>query len=483
MPIAETAFPTALDDATTLVEVRDQGQTTLTADINATTLTLPVANTSTLPPTGIATIAGEQIPYSSKTLTQINAVSRGAFTALGGQAAASHTSGNAVEILDNAATHKVLVDALIAVETLLGINGANFQPRDTELTALAGLTSAADRLPYFDGAGTAALATFTAAGRAIIDDADAAAQRATLGFDEAVQDVVGALVADSATIDATYNDAGAVESLIVIPDTIPLTNLSDVAITGQQVGDRLVAASSTSWVNAKAGVGDLGKYYSVTDDFLGGNNLTGSTSVGEIGWIHFQTGGGIIVPNVAFKSERHAGTVRLVCPAVAGGLSGIATPNGDTPYYWNSIVEMEWIIAPDNGVTGQILVCITDNSASFTNGLIVLQNTTLNSNRWVAYSMSGGVSSTKQNTTILAAVNTWYQILMKKTGATTADVTVNQLNASGGVAATSTVSVTGIPSVPMVALTEVFASDSAGHGVSIDYFRATLDPAVVTRGT
>jgi hypothetical protein len=135
------------------------------------------------------------------------------------------------------------------------------------LSSVYALTPAADRLPYYTSASVAALATFTAFGRSLVDDADAPAARTTLGLGTA----------------ATM--AGPAGAIVGTTDTQELTNktITSPTLSGTVAGTYSLGAANLTGTIPSAVLGNSAHFIGTTSIALNrasaSQSLTGITSI------------------------------------------------------------------------------------------------------------------------------------------------------------------------------------------------------------
>jgi hypothetical protein len=132
--------------------------------------------------------------------------------------------------------------------------GTDVQAYDAGLQSIAGLTTSANQLIYTTGADAYAVSSLTAAGRALLDDTDAATQRATLGL--------GTLATQSGTFSGIHS--GTTSGTNTGDQTITLTG----DVTGSGTGSFAASIASSAVTEAKIASG------AVTTTKIADDNVT-----------------------------------------------------------------------------------------------------------------------------------------------------------------------------------------------------------------
>jgi hypothetical protein len=152
----------------------------------------------------------------------------------------------AATVADTASINLTLTGQQISADAIFGttattvaagdhVHSALYQPLDTDLTALAGLSTTG--LIERTGAGTAAIVTVTTAGKALLDDAAASDQRTTLGLGGAATLSVGTAAGTVAAGDHAH-------SALYQPLDPDLTAIAALATTDSN----FIVGNGTTWV-------------------------------------------------------------------------------------------------------------------------------------------------------------------------------------------------------------------------------------------
>ena len=177
----------------------------------------------------------------------------------------------------------------------LGVSiGTDVQAYNDILADLAGLTQAANKLPYFDASTTAATTDLSSFGRSLIDDADASAARTTLGVDAAGTDnstdvTLVTTSHDYLSISGQAITLNAIDLAADVTGNLPNSNLANSSITisdgsnntATSLGGTITIQGTANEVTVTESSGTV--TVALPDDVTIGNDLTVNGNLNVVG--------------------------------------------------------------------------------------------------------------------------------------------------------------------------------------------------------
>ena len=277
-----------------------------------------------------------------------------------GPAAATLTAGSNITITNGDGTIEIASSTSNADTVTNGVYttdiGSTVQAYDADLSAIAGLTSAADKGIQFTGPGNAATFDLTLAGKALLADADAVTQRTTLGLGTiSIQDSDNISITD-------INIQGKIKNDLVIgedSDDLLVVN-SNTTFTGPTIvngslttGGKIVVdidsgvtpATDATGINATGsitlGLGNDAGLYVHSDDLYIENKTSDKDIIFRI------NDGGTYTTAMTIDSSGNVG-IGITNPSVALDVSGSIKATGD--------IEGTTINATTNFTIGNLVI-------------------------------------------------------------------------------------------------------------------------------